>query len=418
MSSLDQRAKAGRPRWWVAGLSLCLLVASGLLAWSLTRDDTYVAPAPHAARASVEPTLAVTTLAELETAVRDGDRDAARELAPGDDADAGDRLAALVANAQALHVVDFSLRYVDDDGAPSSDGAWSAAVDATWRFRGFDTVSARAEISAQLVDDGDRVALTGFGGDDRVSPVWLSGPVEVRRTSSTLVLVAGSAADADRYAARARAAVPVVRKVLPGWRRGLVVEVPASARALEQALGADPGDYDQIAAVTTSADGSTAPDAPVHVFANPEVFGSLRHTGAQVVMSHEATHVAAGAWDSRTPLWLLEGFADYVALRDVDLPVDRSAAQIIAAVRKSGPPRTLPDAAAFGTRTPKLGATYESAWLACRLIAQRYGEPALVAFYRAVDGGQPVGAALQAEAGVSVAQLTAQWRTLLAGLAR
>ena len=409
---------------------MCLLVASGLLAWSLTRDDTYVAPTPKtapqssaaSAAASAEqtdngPTNAATTLAAFETAVRDGDRAAARALAPADDPAAADHLAALVANAEALDVDDFSVRYVDTAGAHDSDGAWDAAVDATWRFHGFDRVSARAEVEAHLVDDGDRVALTGFGGGGRVSPVWLSGPVQVRRTPSTLVVVAGGPGEADRYAARAEAAVPAVRRVLPGWRRGLVVEVPASTRALEQALGAGDGDYDQIAAVTTSADGSTVPDAPVHVFANPEVFGSLERTGAQVVMSHEATHVAAGAWDSKTPLWLLEGFADYVALRDVDLPVERSAAQIIAAVRRNGPPRHLPDAAAFGTRTPRLGATYESAWLACRLIAQQRGEPDLVAFYRAVDRGQPLGAALRTETGMSVPELTAQWRSVLAGLA-
>ena len=221
------------------GLSaLCLLVSSGLLAWSLTRDDPYVAPAPRAAaRPSVGPTQADVTLAAFERAVRNRDAAAARALAPTDDPVAGDRLAALVANAEALRVGDFSLRYVDDDGAPDSDGAWSAAVDATWRFRGFDTVSARAEIEAHLVEDGDRVALTGFGGGGRVSPVWLSGPVDVRRTASTLVLVAGTAAEADRYATRARAAVPAVRTVLPDWRRGLVVEVPSSAGALERALG-------------------------------------------------------------------------------------------------------------------------------------------------------------------------------------
>jgi hypothetical protein len=401
----------------VAGLSLCLLVASGLLAWSLTHDDTYVAPTPQAARPSVEPTLATTTLAAFEDAVHDGDQEAARALAPADDPAAGDRLAALVANADALRVGDFTLRYVDDDGAPTADGAWDAAVDATWRFRGFDTVSGRAEVAAHLVDDGDRVALTGFGGGGRVSPVWLSGPVQVRRTPSTLVLVAGSPAEADRYAARAETAVPVVRRVLPDWRRGLVVEVPASVDALEAALGAKRGDYDQIAAVTTSADGSTAPDSPVHVFANPDVFGTLKRTGAQVVMSHEATHVATDAWDSRTPLWLLEGFADYVALRDVDLPVDRSAAQIIASVRKDGTPRRLPEEAAFGAQTPHLGATYESAWLACRLIAQESGEPALVDFYRAVDRGQPLASALSAQTGLSVATLTTDWRNELQELA-
>jgi hypothetical protein len=397
---------------------LCLLVGSGLLAWSLTRDDAYVAPTTHTARPSVEPTLADTTIAAFERAVRSGDQEAARALAPADDPAAGDRLAALVANAAALRVSDFSLRYVDDDGAPTADGDWTAAVDATWRFRGFDTVSARAEVRADLVDDGDRVALTGFGGGTRVSPVWLSGPVQVRRSPSTLVVVAGTAGAADRYATRAEAAVPVVRAVIPGWRRGLVVEVPASARALEQALGAEQGDYDQIAAVTTAADGSKAPGAPVHVFVNPDVFGGLRATGAQVVMSHEATHVATGAWDSRTPLWLLEGFADYVALRDVALPVQKSAAQIIAAVRRSGPPRRLPDSAAFGTRTPRLGATYESAWLACRLIAQRTGETALVAFYRAVDRGRPLGAALRATTGLTVPALTAAWRSELSELAR
>ncbi|GAA1768782.1 hypothetical protein GCM10009795_013820 [Nocardioides hankookensis] len=401
----------------MAGLSLCLLVASALLAWSLTHDDTYVAPAPRAARPSVEPTLATTTLAAFETAVRERDQDAARALAPAGDPAAGDTLAALVANADALDVGDFTLRYVDDDGAPTSDGAWDAAVDATWRFRGFDTVSGRAEVDVHLVDDGNRVALAGFGGGGRVSPVWLSGPVQVRRTPSTLVVVAGSSDVADDYAARAEAAVPVVRRVLPSWRRGLVVEVPASVDALEAALGAKEGDYDQIAAVTTSADGSSAPSSPVHVFVNPDVFGSLRPTGAQVVMSHETTHVATGAWDSRTPLWLLEGFADYVALRDVDLPVDRSAAQIIAAVRRSGAPRRLPDEGAFGTRTPHLGATYESAWLACREIAQETSEADLVAFYRAVDRGQPLPAALVAETGLTVAELTADWRSELQELA-
>lgn len=412
----DQPREAGRPRWWVAGLSLCVLIAAVLVGWAVTRDDTYVAPAPQTARPSVDPGRAAATLADFERAVRERDDAAAGGLAPTGDDRAASLLAALATNGEALRVTDFTLRYVDDDGAPTAEGEWTAAVDATWRFRGFDTVSARAEITAHLVDEGERVALAGFGGDGRVSPVWLAGPVEVRRTDSTLVVVAGGGA-ADRYAERAEAAVPDVRAVLPGWRRGLVVEVPASARALEQALGADAGGYDQIAAVTTAADGSAAPQSAVHVFLNPEIFGGLRPTGAQVVMSHEATHVATGAWDSRAPLWLLEGFADYVALRDVDLPIERSAAQILADVRRSGPPSALPDAAAFGAHTPRLGATYESAWLACRLLAEEAGEAALVAFYRAVDRGRGVEAALAAQAGLSVAALTARWRDYLSALA-
>lgn len=402
----------------MAGLSLCLLVASGLVAWAVTRDDTYVAPTPPAAaRPAVDATGAALALRDLEAAVRSGDRAAARALAPADDPAAADDLEALVDNAERIGVTDFTLRYVDDEGTPTTEGAWDAAVDATWRFRGFDRSVAAAEVRAHLVDTGDGVGLTGFGGADGVSPLWLSGPVEVRRSPTALVVVAGTPAEADEYAARARAAVPVVRRVLPGWRSGLVVEVPSSAADLERALGAEPGSYRQIAAVTSSADGSQAPGAPVHVFANPEVFGALRPTGAQVVMSHEATHVAGGAWDSPAPLWLLEGFADYVALRDVRLPVERSAAQVIADVRRDGPPRQLPDAAAFGSDTPHLGATYEGAWLAAREIAERAGERALVAFYRAVDGGQQVAPALEETTGLTVAGLTASWRALLEDLA-
>ena len=404
----------------MAGLSLCLLLVVGLLAWAVTDDDPYVAPAPASPSAaqSVQPALATETLASFQQAVVDDDEDAARALAPEGDTDTADRLAGIVRNAELLQVDDFALRYVDaGDSLSRPDGSWSAAVDATWEFHGFDRAPARAEILVRLENDGDRVALTGFGGGDRVSPLWLSGPLQVRRTASTLVLVDGTAAAADGYARRATAAVPVVRRVLPQWRRGLVVEVPSSVDALDQTLDADPGTYDQIAAVTTAADGSLAPDAPVHVFVNADVFGSLRPTGAQVVMSHEATHVATDAWVSQLPLWLLEGFADYVALRDVDLPLATSASQIIAEVRRDGPPRALPGAAEFNTRTKDLGATYESAWLACRLLAQDGGEDALVSFYRSVDRGTDLGAALRTSFGLSVAGFTQQWRTLLSDLA-
>lgn len=401
----------------MAGLSLCLVVATGVVTWLVVRDEPYVAPTPpHASRSGPSPALASEALAALVHAVRDGDPDAARAVAPTGDTAAAERLAGMVDNARTARVRHFSLRYVDAEGA-YDEGTWHAAVDATWQFAGFDRAPAHAEVLVDLRDDGDRVAITGIGGGHRVSPLWLSGPLQVRRTSRTLVLVDGTTAEANGYARHAAAAVPVVRRVLPQWRRGLVVEVPASVDALDRVLDADRGTYGQIAAVTTSDDGQLTPDAPVHVFVNPDVFGGLRATGAQVVMSHEATHVATGAFTSTMPLWILEGFADYVALRDVDLPVARSASQIIAEVRKDGAPRALPTADEFGTRTPDLGATYESAWLACRLLAQDGGQDALVRFYRDVDAGRPVGRAMQADLGRTLPAFTQQWRDLLQHLA-
>jgi hypothetical protein len=401
----------------MAGLSLSLLLVVGLVSWTVLDDDPYVAKVPHAAIGSVQPGLAAQTLHELEQAVDDRDESAARAQAPAGDERAAELLGAVVENARSLHVRDFTVRYVDEAGALSDDGAWEAAVDATWEFAGFDQAPARAEVLFRFVATGDKVALASIGGGDRRSPIWLSGPLQVRRTSTVLVMAAGSPAAADRYARRAGAAVPVVRRVLTAWRPQLVVEVPASAAGLDRALDAEPGEYANIAAVTSTVDGSLAPDAPVHVFVNPDVFARLKPQGAQVVMSHEAVHVATDAALSPMPLWLLEGFADYVALRDVDLPLSTTAGQIIKQVRRNGPPAALPGAAEFDTATPHLGAAYESAWLACGVLAEAGGEQALVHFYDEVSDGRPVPWALRSSFGLTLRELTRRWRARLSDLA-
>lgn len=407
----------------MAGLSLSLLLVVGTLAWQLLVDDAYVAPRPPAATApavAAQPVAAGRALAAFVAAVDAGDADAARALAPDDDPAAGDLLAAVATNAAALRVRDLAMRYVDATGPADATGRWAATADVTWRFAGFDRTAALAEVQVgfRAVDAaGDDVRLVSLGGGDTRSPVWLSGAVSVRRTPETLV-VAANAADADTYARLATRAVPVVRRVVSDWRPRLVVEVPATADDLDRALDADPGTYAGIAAVTTSVDGSLSPDAPVHVLVNPAEMGRLRATGAQVVMSHEATHVATQAPSSSdTPSWLLEGFADYVALRDVDLPVTRTAAQIIEQVRQDGVPDLLPGASEFDVRATHLGAVYESAWLACVVLADRAGEDALVAVYDAVGSGVPLGRALRLEAGLSEAALVAAWRDRLSDLA-
>ncbi|HEY0950270.1 hypothetical protein, partial [Nocardioides sp.] len=64
----------------MAGLSLFLLVASGLVAWRLSDDDPYVAPPPAPVAQSPSPGLAAQTLARFRRAVATGDADAARAL--------------------------------------------------------------------------------------------------------------------------------------------------------------------------------------------------------------------------------------------------------------------------------------------------------------------------------------------------
>ena len=401
----------------MAGLSLCLLVAVGVVTWALVDSDPYVAPRPPVNEDPVDGDEASRSLKALQQAVTDGDRAAAESVAPeGDDATAR-LLRAIVDNAEALRVRDFRLRYVDEASAASGDGAWSAAVDVTWRFDGFDAAPSHAEVSFRFRRDDDRVDLVGVGGGGERTPVWLSGPVTVRRSSDTLVLAAGPTGRAAEYEQRARVAVADVGVMLPRLQPRLVVEVPADAAALDAALDAEPGEYAGIAAVTSSTDGSAAPGSPIHVFVNPEIYDRLGGIGAQVVMSHEAVHVATEAPNSTMPQWLLEGFADYVALRDVDLPFSVTAGQIIREVRREGPPDALPGPAEFGATDSHLGAAYESAWLACVVLADRAGEEALVGFYGEMNDGGDLADELSRRFQWTERAFVAAWQERLTDLA-
>ena len=397
------------------GLSLALAAAVIVVWLSRAGDED---PPPSLAGTQPRPDLAAQALQHLVTAVREGRASADGLVDPGDPAALawGD---GVLGNADRLRVRDFSARYVDADPGGSAglrDGEWAAAVETTWRFAGFDRRPAKAEVTFTFAVRDGRAVIVDAGGGDRRTPLWLTGPLDVRRSADTLVAT-DARAGAASYARYARRAVSVVQRVLPHWRGKLVVEVPGRPGGLDEMLAADPGEYANIAAVTTSVDGNPVEGAPVHVLVNPRVFGGLKATGAQVVMSHEATHVATEAATSRTPLWLLEGFADYVALRDVKIPLAVSAGQIIRDVRRDGAPRALPGGQEFDTTTTHLGASYEAAWLAVRLLTDAGGERKLVSFYRAVSSGRPVDAALTSLYGFGEAGLTSRWRTELEKIA-
>ncbi len=197
----------------MVGLSLSLLLVVGLVTWRVLDSQPYTAANPVDRSARAQPALAAQTLQRLERAVSERDVAGAESLALAGDESAVALLGALAKNARALRVQDFTLRYVDEAGAVSTDGSWPASVDVTWRFGGFDAAPARAEVRFRFVARGDVVALSSVGGGDLRTPIWLSGPVEVRRTPTTLVVAAATVGRTDAYSARAIAAVPVVGRV-------------------------------------------------------------------------------------------------------------------------------------------------------------------------------------------------------------
>ena len=376
-------------------------------------DDPYVAEPPTTVVAAGDPAAAAVALSGLAGALSSGDPAAASALAPVGDADAATLLESLATNARALRVRGVTLRFIDGADVPAEDGSWTVRADLAWALAGFDPGPARVEVEVRLRHAGDALGVVGFGGSRL--PLWLQGPVEVERSASTLVVGAGRSL--APYVGLVGRALPQVRRVLPDVLGRLVVEVPDSSTALDALLGVPEGTYRGVAAVTASVDGDVSEDAPVHVFVNPEEMDRLRRTGAQVVMTHEAVHALTGAPTSRAPVWLVEGFADYVALRDVDLPLTRTAAQVIARVQRDGLPSELPTAAEFDVTAPHLGAAYEAAWLVCDALVDLAGEQALLEVYREASRGTEVEAALRGSAGVTLEELTARWRTVLQDVA-
>lgn len=391
-----------------------LVVLTALLLWRGLADEPYVAPTPETAPSStIDSGAASETLRQFEAALIAGDADSAAAL--GADRAAADVLAAAVANARDLRLDDLGFRYLSETDAPMGAGRWSAEVELTWRIEGFDgQAAARAPVVIEFADHGTAIASVGSQTD--VTPLWLQGPLTIRTGGGALVMAADGA-DVATYHRQARTAVAVMHETFGGNPR-LVVEVPGKASSLDSTVGSEPGTYDSIAAVTTGADGSVVPGTPLHVFVNPEVYGALDDLAAQVVMTHEAVHVVTEAPFGRSvPLWLLEGFADFVALGDVDLPVERAAGQIIEQVRDEGVPDALPTRIDFDTSSGHLGAAYEAAWQVCEVLAERGGDDELVAMYDAVLAGSDLGAELERRFGWTESDLLAAWQARLQSLA-
>ena len=398
--------------------AVVLLAALTLLS-GCSGNESVAPPQPSDTGASNRAVSAQRTLTAFADALQARDEPKAVTVAaPGGQ----DAVRTVVRNVATLGLDDLALRFVDDQSVLSPDdrerygaSAWAGTAELTYRIRGWDSRPARLETRFVFRRSAGRDLIAGVGGGDDRTPLWLAGPVG--RGSAGRALVVARGGDVDHYLSLASRALADVRRVLPDWHGRLVLEVPGSEDELDEALAAPREQYANIAAVTTTVDGSLTPGAPVHVFLNPRVFDGLGPRGAQVVVSHESTHVATDATFAQMPTWLLEGFADYVALDHAGIPVDTAASQILARIRKAGPPDHLPTAADLDPTADGLGATYEEAWLAARFVAQEYGEARLVQFYRRVSAGESAAQAFDSVLGTTEAAFVQRWRVDLRRLA-
>ncbi|MEU2957936.1 hypothetical protein [Streptomyces albidoflavus] len=293
----------------------------------------------------------------------------------------------------------------------------TATVEATlrYRLRGEDPAPATARRLLGLVrHEGRWRVRSEEAAPGAAQLLWDQGRVRARRGSWGLVLGTGSAGQVREFARLAERAVPVADDAWGGdWPRRVVVLVPGSLAGTAALLGGEPDAYRGVAAVTT---GTPEPGTPAdRIVVNPEAYRELDSRGKQFVLTHETVHVATrSVTGPATPLWLSEGFADRAAHRAAPRPLPGAAPALAAAVARGEVPRALPDDAAFAFDGDggALDRAYEGGWLACRLLADRWGEERLRAFYRAA-GTRAGEAAFREVLGTTRAQFTAAWRAYL-----
>ncbi|KAB7842846.1 hypothetical protein [Streptomyces mobaraensis] len=301
--------------------------------------------------------------------------------------------------------------------APGDGHRVAAEAELRYRLAGYDAAPVSVPVRLTAVRRSGRWYVAG---DDTASgdrQLWEQGRVTAVRGRHSLVLGAGREPAALRaLSGLADAAVPAVAAAWPddGRPGRLVVEMPASLERMGALLGAPPSDYRGIAAVTTTAGekGGGGPVPAGRIVVNPEAYGALSTFGRRAVLTHEATHVATRARTTdTTPMWLSEGFADWVAYRTADRAPAAIAPELTRAVTAGRPPDRLPADADFRFTggADRLARAYEGAWLACRMVAERWGERKLVAFYRAAGTGSVEKAAREV-LGTGERELTAEWR--------
>ncbi|OMI90157.1 hypothetical protein BSZ07_10665 [Streptomyces sp. M1013] len=301
----------------------------------------------------------------------------------------------------------------------------TADVELRYRVDGYDRGPVTAGRTVRLSRDG--AGGTWAVDSDRPAKEsgqqpWDQGAVEVVRGTHSLVLGVGqSTAMLRRFADLADRAVPAVADAWDGdWSRRVVVVVPRSVEGMAGLLGSPASSYRGIAAVTTGETGGREHAPADRIIVNPDAYGLLGSLGKQVVLTHETTHVATRAdTTSATPLWLSEGYADWVGYRDTGRTAAQAAPELAEAVAGGRVPARLPTDEDFGftAEAEELARAYEGGWLACRMIAEQWGEDRLDAFYRAVGAhDERTGAvqdALHKVLGTTQDEFTARWQDYL-----
>lgn len=399
----DRLSLSVRPQTWVAALVVGALL--GGCGWRPASGPA----GPSVPLRPLTEGSARATLGRLAQAIEARDPGTARGLASPDSPRTRAHLAVLVRQAREAGIREVDLEIVTTHAAPA--GGLRVRARLQWRFSRHGRHRLAATLPLTMVPSmrppGARITSLG----DRGAPIWLARHTEVRRRPGVLVMARTRPAAADRYADWGSRALATLRRRLPARSRpDVVIVVPRNRAELAAQLGGSISAYRGIAAVTAN----VAPGIN-HVFVNRSVIG--RGRSAVAVVTHETVHANTDAPASRAPIWLIEGYADDVALSEVAGSKHEMTVDLVAHLRRHGMPHGFPAPGDFAGAGPGAQAAYQGAWLACRIIALRRGPAALDRLYRLSSDGVGLDAAMRRSTGRGRSAWLRSWRRVLRSLA-
>jgi hypothetical protein len=272
-------------------------------------------------------------------------------------------------------------------------------IQASYHFRGQDASPVLARFYYTFVWTGKAWRIAA---QDELRPlihsdaeIWDAGPLQTAATSHTLVAFhPGDSALANRLLNAAERGYAQVATSWSGpWEHKVVILVPRDQAEAERLVGAR--DLGQVAAVAAS---SIESGPFQRVLGNRIVVNSTNvrrydQLNLQVVMTHEMTHVATRTIGQGVPLFIVEGFADFTALRPIAAPLSFTRPALSSAVKSAHFDGLLPSDA--GLRGSSASVAYDESSSFCLWIANTFGEPRLQALYRAFRGTAEPGVAGQ-----------------------
>jgi peptidase MA superfamily protein len=305
-----------------------------------------------------------------------------------------------------------------------ADELWAPAVDLRYALRGGDVTPTRRDMGYLFARHGNDWYLRSDDALDKLGRhtwrgPWDFGPCQVSPTKHGIVL---SHPPTDQMVHRLTReldpAIAAVDKIWPGpWSKRVVLVLPESPAEMKALVGPNfPVEAVVAVSIADRVDNASRTVTGQRVVLSPTGARALSIPSLRIVLRHEFTHVAARAETvDGSPIWLLEGFADYVGYRDSGLSLAEAAPDLAKEVRTQGPPTALPQDSAFRSSGAELDLAYQQSWSLTRYVAERYGQGTLVKMYRTLAAAGPASAAqtddmLRGVLGRNRAGLIRDWR--------